>query len=60
MSEEYRLADVERELRVSRWTLYRWIQGKKLKAVKLLGGQYRVPAEEVEKLKASKSKLRIR
>ncbi len=48
-----KLADVERELGVSRWTLYEWLKEGKIHGVKLPCGHYRIPKEEVEKLKMS-------
>ena len=47
MSEQLnRLSEVERELTVTRETLYRWIASGKLRAWKI-GSQYRVPESEV-------------
>ncbi len=46
----YTLKEVEKVLRVSRRTIYRYIKSGKLKAVKV-HGQWRVPAEEFERIK---------
>jgi excisionase family DNA binding protein len=46
-----KLADVERELGVSRWTLYEWLKEGKIRGVRLPCGHYRVPRKEVEKFK---------
>lgn len=51
-----KLADLERELDVSRWTLYDWLKNGKIQGIRLPCGHYRVPREEVEKLKSIKSK----
>ena len=45
-----RLSDIEKELSVSRWTLYTWIKTGKLIAFKLSCGHYRVPLEEVQRI----------
>jgi excisionase family DNA binding protein len=44
------LRDVEKELKVHRQTLHRWIRSGKLAAVKV-GQQYRVRREAVEEMK---------
>ena len=44
LGEMLRLAEVEREQGVSRWTLYEWLRSGKLVGVKLACGHYRVPA----------------
>ena len=46
----YTLGEVEKILRVSRRTIYRYIKMGKLKAVKV-HGQWRVPSEEIERIK---------
>ena len=46
-----KLADLQQELGVSRWTLYEWLKDGKLHGFKLPCGHYRIPAEEVSKLK---------
>jgi excisionase family DNA binding protein len=46
-----KLADVQRELGVSRWTLYEWLRTGKLQGFKLPCGHYRIPVEQVEKLR---------
>ncbi len=46
----YTLEEVEKVLRVSRRTIYRYIKSGKLKAIKVRG-QWRVPAEEFERIK---------
>ena len=46
-----KLADVQRELGVSRWTLYEWLRTGKLHGFKLPCGHYRIPVEQVEKLR---------
>lgn len=47
----YRVWDLERELSVSRATIYRWCRKGVIKYVKLPSGHIRIPKEEVEKLK---------
>ncbi|MFC1903730.1 helix-turn-helix domain-containing protein [Chloroflexota bacterium] len=51
-----KLADVERELGVSRWTLYEWLKEGKLQGMKLPSGHYRVLREEIENLKKASTK----
>ena len=46
-----KLAEVERELGVSRWTLYEWLKAGKIRGMKLPCGHYRIPAEQVNSLK---------
>ena len=53
MDQLMKLKDVEVALNVSRWTLYRWLTEGKFRAVKLVSGQYRVSAEEFERLRSS-------
>lgn len=48
-----KLAELERELGVSRWTLYDWLRTGRLHGFKLSCGHYRVPVNELERLKAS-------
>ena len=48
-----KLAEVEIELGVSRWTLYDWLKSGKIRALRLPCGHYRVSREEVNKLKGS-------
>ncbi len=48
-----KLSDLERELRVSRWTLYAWLKEGKIAGRKLPCGHYRVPASELERLMSS-------
>jgi len=48
-----KLADLERELGVSQWTLYHWLKTGRLHGFKLSCGHYRVPVNELERLKAS-------
>ena len=48
-----KLAEAERLLGVSRWTLYRYIRQGRLPVVKLAGGHYRVSAEAVAALEAA-------
>lgn len=45
-----RLADVAKALDVSDSTIRNWIRDKKVRAVKLLGGEYRIPVSEVERI----------
>lgn len=49
-----KLWDVERQLGVSRQTLYRWCKAGTLDFVRLPSGYIRVPTSEVERLKQSK------
>jgi len=46
-----KLSQVEQELGVSRWTLYDWLKRGKIKGVRLPCGHYRIPREELQKLK---------
>jgi len=48
-----KLADLERELGVSRWTLYEWLKEGKICGQKLPCGHYRVPASELKRLRSS-------
>lgn len=43
--------DLERELSVSRATIYRWCQRGSIEYVRLPSGHIRIPYKEVEKLK---------
>ena len=45
----YTLKEVEKIMSVSQRTLYNWIKGGKLKAIKV-GGQYRVTQEALDEL----------
>lgn len=45
------LAEVEREIGVSRWTLYRWIKRGKLFALLLPSGHFVVSEDEVYRLR---------
>ena len=47
----YRLWDVERELGVSRVTLYRWCRKGFVQYMRLPSGHIRIPASELERLK---------
>jgi excisionase family DNA binding protein len=47
-----KLVDVQAELGVSRWTLYEWLKNGKLRGFKLPCGHYRVPADELVKLRS--------
>jgi excisionase family DNA binding protein len=47
----YKVWDLERELSVSRVTIYRWCKRGVIEYVKLPSGHIRIPREEVEKLK---------
>ncbi len=44
--------DLERELSVSRATIYRWCKSKVIGFVKLPSGHIRIPREEVDRLKS--------
>jgi len=46
-----KLAEIEQDMGVSRWTLYAWLKEGKIRGIKLPSGHYRVPREELEKLK---------
>ncbi len=45
-----KLADVQSELGVSRWTLYNWLKTGKLQGFKLPSGHYRIPVVELNRL----------
>lgn len=45
-----KLADVQSELGVSRWTLYNWLKTGKLQGFKLPCGHYRIPVGELNRL----------
>jgi len=47
-----KLADLERELGVSRWTLYEWLKEGKISGRKLPCGHYRVPASELKRFRS--------
>jgi len=51
-----KLAEVERQLGVSRWTLYEWLKDGRIQGVKLPCGHYRVPASELEKFTRNPNK----
>lgn len=46
-----RLVELEREIGVTRWTLYRWIKRGKLSASLLPSGQFVVSENEANRLK---------
>jgi len=46
-----KLAEVQKELAVSRWTLYEWLRTGKLHGFELPCGHYRIPVEQVSSLK---------
>ena len=50
-----KLNDAEKELAVSRWTLYRWIKQGKIESVRLPGGHLRIPLIEIERIKSISS-----
>lgn len=50
-SKTLKLAEVQAELGVSRWTLYEWLKTGKLHGFRLPCGHYRIPIDEVTKLK---------
>jgi len=43
-------SEVAELLGTTRVSVWRWIKTGKIRAIKLPGGQYRIPREEVEKL----------
>ena len=45
-----RLGEVETRLGVSRWTLYDWIKGGTINAMRLPSGYFRIPESEVERI----------
>ena len=45
-----KLAEVQQQLGVSRWTLYEWLKDGRIQGVKLPSGHYRVPEAEVKRL----------
>ena len=45
------IKDVAEEYRVSAQSVYRWIKDKKLRAIKLPGGTYRISEEDFEKIR---------
>ena len=47
----YKVWDLERELSVSRATIYRWCKKGVLRYVKLPSGHIRIPVQEISKLK---------
>ena len=51
MTDLIKLQEAEKELAVSRWTLYRWIRNGQMKSLKLPGGHLRIPLAEVVRLK---------
>ena len=50
MERVLRLAEVEIRLGVSRWTLYDWIKGGTIHAMRLPSGYYRIPESEVKRI----------
>ena len=47
----YKVWDLERELAVSRATIYRWCKNGQIKFIRLPPGYIRIPYEEVQRLK---------
>jgi excisionase family DNA binding protein len=45
-----RLAEVQQQLAVSRWTLYKWLRHGKMRGIKLHSGHYRIPEAEINRL----------
>jgi len=45
------VSDVAKEYQVSAQSVYRWIKAKKLRAIKLPGGTYRIDDQEIEKIR---------
>ena len=52
------IKDVAEEYRVSAQSVYRWIKDKKLQAIRLPGGTYRISEEDFEKIKRLRAKRR--
>jgi excisionase family DNA binding protein len=50
-----KLFEVEKQLGVSRWTLYVWLKRGKIHGIKLPCGHYRIPTREIEALKVVSS-----
>lgn len=50
-----KLADVQAELGVSRWTLYEWLRTGRLHGFKLPCGHYRIPVDELSKLRSQEA-----
>ena len=53
MTANLKLSEAERELGVTRWTLYRYIRQGRLPVVRLAGGHYRVSADAVAALRTA-------
>ena len=45
------VSDIAKEYQVSAQSVYRWIKAKKLRAIKLPGGTYRIEDQEIEKIR---------
>ena len=45
-----KLADIEKQLGVCRWTLYHWLREGKIRGFKLPCGHYRIPVTELDKV----------
>jgi excisionase family DNA binding protein len=48
----YKVSQVAQEFNVSAHTIGRWIREEKIKAIKLPGGTYRIPTEEMERIRS--------
>jgi excisionase family DNA binding protein len=48
----YKVSQIAQEFSVSAHTVARWIREGKIKAIKLPGGTYRIPVEEVERIRS--------
>ncbi|MCD6360541.1 MAG: helix-turn-helix domain-containing protein [Armatimonadetes bacterium] len=46
----YRVSEVADILRVTKQTVYNWIRGGKIKAVRLPSGSLRIPESEVKRI----------
>jgi len=46
----WKLAEVQQQLGVTRWTLYEWLKHGRIQGVKLPSGHYRIPEAEVKRL----------
>ena len=48
-----KVVKVARELNVSVATIYKWIQTNRIKAIQLPSGSYRIPEDELERIKGN-------
>ena len=47
----YRISEAAKILRVSRTTIYMWLDNKQIKGIQLPNKEWRIPVSEIERIK---------